>query len=77
MDNRWRFLYRIYSELWGRRRKAQAGDGRTGTSGVGDVLANPHINLKTCQNSIFRHNETQENEQDLIGDERENVSMRF
>ena len=36
MDNRFRFLYRIKTELWGRMWKARAGNGKTGTS-EGDV----------------------------------------
>ena len=31
MDNRSIFLYRMYSELWGRRRITGAGNGKTGT----------------------------------------------
>ena len=43
MDNRLRFLYRIQSELWGRGRRAWAGNGKTGTSEVGDAQENPRI----------------------------------
>ena len=32
MDNRLRFLYRMVSEMWGRRRITGAGNGKTGTS---------------------------------------------
>ena len=32
MDNRLRFLYRMASEMWGRRRITGAGNGKTGTS---------------------------------------------
>ena len=35
------------TELWGRMWKAGAGKGNTGTSEVGDVEANPHIDPKT------------------------------
>ena len=41
MDNRWKFLYLIWKEMWGRRKKAGAGNGKTGTSGVGAAEANP------------------------------------
>ena len=47
MDNRWRFLYCVITELWGRMWRAEAGKGKPGTSEVGGVLANPHINPKT------------------------------
>ena len=46
MDNRFRFLYRIKTELWGRMWKAGAGKGKTGTSEVGAVKENPHSNPK-------------------------------
>ena len=36
MDNRWRFLYYVYPELWGRMWRARAGKEKTGTSGVGE-----------------------------------------
>ena len=32
MDNRLRFLYRMSSEMWGRRRITGAGNGKTGAS---------------------------------------------
>ena len=32
MDNRLRFLYRMASEMWGRRRITGAGNGNTGAS---------------------------------------------
>ena len=32
MDNRLRFLYRVPSEMWGRRRIRGAGNGKTGAS---------------------------------------------
>ena len=32
MDNRLRFLYRMVSEMWGRRRITGAGNGKTGVS---------------------------------------------
>ncbi len=35
MDNRWRILYCFMTELRGRMRKAEAGKGKTGTSGGG------------------------------------------
>ena len=41
MDNRFRFLYHMISELWGRRRTAHPGNGKTGASRVGVKLANP------------------------------------
>ena len=44
MDNRWRFLYCVMTELWGRMCKAGAGKGNTGTSGGGDVQEKPCIN---------------------------------
>ena len=33
MDNRWRFLYCVPPELWGRMCEVQAGNEKTGTSG--------------------------------------------
>ena len=42
-----KFLYYDITELWGHVRKAQSGNGETGASEVGDVMANPYINLKT------------------------------
>ena len=32
MDNRLRFLYRVLTEMWGRRRITGAGNGKTGAS---------------------------------------------
>ena len=46
MDNRLRFLYRVSSELWGHRRIAQPGNGKTGASRVAVRLANPSDNAK-------------------------------
>ena len=42
-----KFLYYDITELWGHVRRAQTGNGKTGVSEVGDVLANPYINPKT------------------------------
>ena len=39
MDNRWRFLYCGMTELWGHVRKAEAGNGKPGASGVPVTLA--------------------------------------
>ena len=47
MDNRFRFLYYSITELWGRMERAGARKGKTGTSEVGDIQANPYINPKT------------------------------
>jgi hypothetical protein len=47
MDNRLRFLYLMKTELWGRREKARAGNGKTGASGVVVWQANPPYNTKT------------------------------
>ena len=47
MDNRFRFLYRDITELWGHVWRAQAGNGKPGASEVGVVLANPYGNPKT------------------------------
>ena len=47
MDNRLRFLYYGITELWGRRKRAQAGNGKTGASEVGVTKANPRGNPKT------------------------------
>ncbi|EOS70645.1 hypothetical protein C817_05797 [Dorea sp. 5-2] len=44
MDNRLRFLYRVYTELWGHVWKGHAGKGKTGASGGGEMQANPHVN---------------------------------
>ncbi len=46
MDNRLIFLYCSMTELWGRMWEAWAGNGNTGASKVGAVLANPHGNPK-------------------------------
>ena len=46
MDNRWRFLYCGMTELWGHVRKAEAGNGKPGASGVPVTLANPGGNGK-------------------------------
>jgi len=46
MDNRWRFLYCGMTELWGHVRKAEAGNGKPGASGVPATLANPGGNGK-------------------------------
>ena len=42
-----KFLYHISSELWGHRRTAHPGNGKTGASRVGVKLANPLNNPKT------------------------------
>ena len=47
MDNRFRFLYRIKTELWGRMWKARAGNEKTGASEEGVKLAKPLSNPKT------------------------------
>ena len=41
MDNRWRFLYSVWTELWGRGQKASAGNGKPGTSEVAVLQVNP------------------------------------
>ncbi|GAB6402566.1 hypothetical protein IMM1_37980 [Pseudocoprococcus immobilis] len=41
MDNRWRFLYCIWSELWGHGVLTEAGKGKTGPSAGGVAQANP------------------------------------
>ena len=46
MDNRWRFLYCGMTELWGHVRKAEAGNGKPGASGVPVTLENPGGNGK-------------------------------
>ena len=47
MDNRFKFLYCRITELWGRMKKAGAGNGKAGKSVVGDELEKPFINPKT------------------------------
>ena len=42
MDNRWRFLYCMGKEMWGRMRGAGAGKGEPGTSAAGAMQAKPH-----------------------------------
>ena len=42
----WRFLYCGMTELWGHVRKAEAGNGEPGASGVPVTLANPGGNGK-------------------------------
>ena len=46
MDNRLKFLYLMITELWGRRKRAEAGNGKTGTSEVGDKEEKPLVNPK-------------------------------
>ena len=41
MDNRLKFLYLMITELWGRRKKARAGNGKTGASRGAVEEANP------------------------------------
>ena len=41
MDNRLRFLYRMASEMWGRRRITGAGNGETGTSAKAVAVGKP------------------------------------
>lgn len=41
MDNRLRFLYLIWTELWGRRERAGAGNGKPGASEVPARLEKP------------------------------------
>ena len=43
MDNRWRFLYCMQPEVWGRMREARAGRGKTGTSEGGGMPEKPHV----------------------------------
>ena len=38
MDNRLRFLYRMVSEMWGRRRITGAGNGNTGASAKAEAV---------------------------------------
>ena len=38
MDNRLRFLYRVPSEMWGRRRITGAGNGKTGASAKAEAV---------------------------------------
>ena len=40
------FLYQNITELWGHREKVGAGNGKTGTSEVGVIQANPYGNPK-------------------------------
>ncbi len=42
MDDRRRFLYRLWTELRGRGRKARAGNGKTGASAGGGMQEKPH-----------------------------------
>ena len=41
MDNRFRFLYFMISELWGHRDKGRAGNGKTGASEVASWEGKP------------------------------------
>ena len=41
MDNRWRFLYCITTELRGRMKEAWAGNGKTGASEIGGGKEKP------------------------------------
>ncbi len=41
MENRWRFLYPVKTELWGHGRKARAGSGEPGRSGGGGAQGKP------------------------------------
>ena len=47
MDNRFRFLYHMISELWGHRAITRPGNEKTGASEVGVKPANPLNNPKT------------------------------
>ena len=47
MDNRLKFLYYPVTELWGHRQRARAGNGKTGTSEVVVLQANPQHKTKT------------------------------
>ena len=44
MDNRWRFLYYVMTELWGHGQKMRAGKGKTGASGGGAAKEKPCSN---------------------------------
>ena len=47
MDNRLRFLYRVPSEMWGRRRIRGAGNGKTGASAKAEAAGkSAAVNLK-------------------------------
>ena len=41
MDNRFRFLYHMITELWGHGRRTRAGNGKPGASEGGAKEANP------------------------------------
>ena len=41
MDNRWKFLYCVWPELWGRMDKMWAGKGKTGANARKGQLENP------------------------------------
>jgi hypothetical protein len=47
MDNRLKFLYLIKTEMWGRREKAEAGNGKTGASVIPVREAKPSGKGKT------------------------------
>ena len=46
MDNRLKFLYYVYSELWGRRRIVNPGDGIPGQAQSRGGKANPPLKMK-------------------------------
>ena len=46
MDNRWRFLYYVMTELWGHGRQMCAGKGKTGASAGGAVKEKPYSKPK-------------------------------
>ena len=48
MDNRWRSLYHMPPELWGRIREVRAGGEVPGTSGGAAGEANPPCNAKAA-----------------------------
>ena len=54
MDNRWRFLYRAWTELRGRGGETRAGNGKTGASGGGGTEEKPRAKAKAAKRSEMK-----------------------
>ena len=57
MDNRFRFLYFMISEMWGHRREARAGRGKTGASAGAAWEENPPWESEGVKRSERKGNE--------------------
>ena len=60
MDNRWRFLYRMETELRGRGREVWAGNGKTGISAGGGTEEKPRAGAEGAtwsETEVAKHTE--------------------